>query len=253
MKHPVSVRRLLIGEGIPKICVPVMGKDEREVLRSAGEALACLPDLLEWRADFLQRAGELPAVLEVLRQLRARIGETPLLFTFRTGAEGGEQEIAPEKYQALYTGVLQSRLTDAADIELRQEEKLVRALLSEASACGVRVILSSHDFQKTPPEDELLARFQRMQALGADIAKIAVMPVCAADVLTLLSATEKAARTLDIPVISMSMGGEGMVSRLLGECFGSAVTFGMAAQASAPGQIPAGELREMLEKIHWYR
>ena len=89
-----------------------------------------------------------------------------------------------------------------------------------------------------------------MDFFGADIAKIAVMPQSAGDVLTLLSATEKASRTLSCQVISMSMKGTGLISRLSGEVFGSCLTFGAAGGASAPGQIDVGELRGILETIH---
>jgi len=40
------------------------------------------------------------------------------------------------------------------------------------------------------------------------------------------------------------------VSRLTGELFGSALTFGAAKTASAPGQIPVTELREILTVLH---
>ena len=89
-----------------------------------------------------------------------------------------------------------------------------------------------------------------MEALGADLAKIAVMPQSPEDVLTLLSATCQAHRQLSCPVISMSMGGTGLVSRLSGEIFGSCMTFGSVGEASAPGQIPARTLKEILTLTH---
>lgn len=50
----VIVKNLRIGTGIPKICVPVMGTTEEEILQQARTAAAQKPDLLEWRADFLE-------------------------------------------------------------------------------------------------------------------------------------------------------------------------------------------------------
>mgnify|MGYP000529625487 CR=1 FL=1 len=82
-----------------------------------------------------------------------------------------------------------------------------------------------------------------MQELGADIPKIAVMPTCKQDVITLLSATlEMSEKYADRPIITMSMAGTGVISRLTGETFGSALTFGAASKASAPGQIGVNEL-----------
>ncbi len=252
MNHTAVIRNLVLGEGIPKICVPVMGKYPQEVYASAKNALEQKPDLIEWRADFLENVQDMGAVCAILRELRAMLGDTPLLFTFRTKGEGGEQELALEQYGNLCSAAIQSGCIDALDVELFLKEETVESLLALAHDRGVCVILSNHDFQKTPPAEELFRRLQKMQELGADVAKIAVMPQCKADVLALLTATETAARTLQIPVITMSMGAQGAVSRLLGECFGSSLTFGMAGRASAPGQIPAGELRDLLEKIHRY-
>ena len=83
--------------------------------------------------------------------------------------------------------------------------------------------------------------------MGADIAKVAVMPKNYKDVLVLLNATLKA-RTehLEIPIITMSMGPEGGVTRLAGGLFGSDLTFAIGKEASAPGQIPIGELRQAM-------
>jgi 3-dehydroquinate dehydratase-1 len=88
-----------------------------------------------------------------------------------------------------------------------------------------------------------------MHALGADVAKIAVMPQRAEDVLALLDATLRAARELPIPVAGMSMGGLGAASRLCGGVFGSALTFAVAGAPSAPGQMPVGEVRAALETL----
>ena len=55
-----------------------------------------------------------------------------------------------------------------------------------------------------------------MEKLGADIAKIAVMPRCPEDVLTLLTATVTARRQLTCPVVTMAMAGTGLISRVWG-------------------------------------
>ena len=127
---------------------------------------------------------------------------------------------------------------------------MVREMADLAHRHHVSVILSNHDFTATPDESEMLRRLQHMEELGADIAKIAVMPQSAGDVLTLLSATHKASQSLSCPVITMSMKGTGLISRLSGEVFGSCMTFGSVGEASAPGQIEAGRLKDILAIIH---
>ncbi len=250
MAKTVEIRNLTLGEGLPKICVPIVGSNKEEILKAAQAIVRCRPDMAEWRADYLPQVCTFARTEEILKELRSILGEIPLLFTFRTAAEGGEQAIAKEAYAALYKEVIKSRFADVVDVELFLGEELVTELTAYAREGGVKVIVSNHDFSKTPPREELVRRLSAMQKLGADIAKIAVMPADKNDVLTLLEATHEASCANCGPVITMSMGGCGMVSRLLGEAFGSALTFAMAGRASAPGQIPIEELRQILEIIH---
>ena len=126
-----------------------------------------------------------------------------------------------------------------------------KKLIDLAHSYGVKVIASNHDFDATPEKDEIVRRLRMMQDYGADIPKMAVMPRNKQDVLTLLSATlEMSEQFADRPIITMSMAGTGVVSRLTGETFGSALTFGAATKASAPGQINVNELAQVLDIIH---
>ena len=87
--------------------------------------------------------------------------------------------------------------------------------------------------------------------MGCDILKLAVMPRNAGDVLTLLGATEEMNRChARQPVVTMSMSGQGVISRLCGEIFGSAMTFGAVGQVSAPGQVQIEDLNAVLQMIH---
>lgn len=112
------------------------------------------------------------------------------------------------------------------------------------------MIMSNHDFHKTPAAEEIVQRLRKMQELGADIPKIALMPQNKADVLTLLSATlEMQERYADRPIITMSMAKTGVISRLSGEVFGSAATFG-AVKSLRPRQISVTDLRTVLTILH---
>lgn len=249
----IQIRKLTLGEGIPKICVPIVGKTEKEILAAAKEIAASPADIVEWRADFFEGLLEEDRVKEMLGKLRETLGEMPLLFTIRTKAEGGAFAGTKEQYVSCTGWAICSGFADAVDTELFQGEDTVQVILGKAHQAGVKVIGSNHDFAATPAKEEIIRRLRRMQELGMDVAKIAVMPQSAEDVLTLLSATEEM-RThyAKVPLITMSMGAQGVISRLAGEQFGSALTFGMIGKASAPGQIPAEELRMMLERLHKY-
>lgn len=82
----------------------------------------------------------------------------------------------------------------------------------------------------------MASKFLMADQLGADVAKVAVMPRNLDDVLTLFSATLEAGKILRIPLISMSMGPLGAVTRLFGWTFGSALTFAVGASSSAPAR-----------------
>ena len=118
-------------------------------------------------------------------------------------------------------------------------------------AAGLPVVGSNHDFFKTPDKENLISRLQKMQDMGADIPKIAVMPQSVADVITLQAATEEFSNKLaDRPIITMSMGPKGVITRLSGELYGSSMTFGAVGQVSAPGQIPVEKLQTAMSILH---
>ena len=249
--NPVIVRNVKIGEGMPKICVPVMGVNKAEIIEAAKCVSAVPADIVEWRADWFRDIFNLEKVIEVAGELRDILGDTPVLFTFRTAKEGGEQEIATEMYVELNQMLAKSGYVDMIDVEAFTGNEEVREIIDTAHACGVKVVASNHDFYKTPPKEELISSLCKMQELGADVPKIAVMPQSRRDVLTLLAATEEMVREYaDRPIITMSMNGEGVISRLCGEVFGSAVTFGAAGRTSAPGQMQVKELKMVLEMLH---
>lgn len=247
----VEVRGVKIGEGIPKIIVPIVGTTEQEILEAAASLGGAAMDLVEWRADYFDDVFDFAKVKAILETLRERLRSIPILFTFRTAGEGGEKAVSVDTYAQLCIKAAQSGLVDLIDVEAFTGEEVVRKIIEEAHRAGVRVVASNHDFGKTPEKDDIVSRLRRMQELGADIPKIAVMPNSSADVLTLIAATqEMAAHYADRPIITMSMSGTGLISRLCGEVFGSACTFGAVGRTSAPGQIDAEELDSVLKLIH---
>ena len=247
----VKVRNTVIGEGIPKICVPIVGVTKEGILEEA-KALKSLPvDVVEWRVDWFENVFDPELFLDALKALREELGDLPILVTFRTSKEGGEKSIEPEAYAELNIRAAKSGLADLVDVEVFTGDDIVKRIVAEAHAVGVKVVASNHDFDKTPDKDDIVGRLRKMQALDADIPKIAVMPRNKKDVLTLLAATEEmASEYADRPIITMSMAGTGVISRLCGEVFGSALTFGAAKKASAPGQMGMQDLSEVLTRIH---
>ena len=174
----IQIRNITIGEGRPKICVPVVGQTEEDILREAAGLVSLPVDVVEWRADWFQDVFDIEKVLHTAKALRSALGELPLLFTFRTAKEGGEKEISAEAYRKLNLTLAASGLVDLIDVELFSGNELVKELIREAHSHGVKVIASNHDFHKTPSKEELIHRLRLMQDFDADLPKIAVMPTC---------------------------------------------------------------------------
>ena len=130
--NPITVRDLVLGDGNPKICVPVVAHTAQE-LEAALDAIdlqSC--DLVEFRADFYFEED-----LHALSRIRERIGERPILYTIRTKEEGGEIEIPEDVYEARILAA--APYTDLADIQLgRLHTKMSnKALHSRSSARGM--------------------------------------------------------------------------------------------------------------------
>lgn len=245
----LTIRNITLGEGRPKIIVPIVDRDEQAILNRAASFAGYPIDMVEWRADFFDQIGDLQAVEQVLKGLRERLPDKILLFTFRTAQECGAQSIAPKDYLTLNCRVAESGCVDLIDVEIFSENAAEN--IETIHAAGAKVVGSNHAFDGTPACSEILYRLRKAQDMGADISKIAVMARSPRDVLTLLSATEEMfANYADRPILTMSMGEAGTISRLAGEIFGSCATFGTIGQSSAPGQIPVNELTQVLDVIH---
>ncbi len=251
MMNRVQVKNVVFGEGVPKICVPIVAQTKKAIIEEA-ESFKDIPvDVVEWRADWFEGLRDTSKVIDVLNDLVPALNGVPLLFTIRTSNEGGEIEISPDDYQQINREIAASGLVDLIDVEIFIGDTTVRAVIKEAHANGVKVVGSNHDFHKTPAKDDIIYRLRKMQDMGADIPKIAVMPQSALDVLSLLEATTiMKEQYADRPIITMSMSGTGVISRLACEIFGSCLTFGAAKKASAPGQIGVNDLHGVLELIH---
>ncbi|MCC8102980.1 MAG: type I 3-dehydroquinate dehydratase [Clostridiales bacterium] len=258
MKNPaITVRNLTLGDGIPKICVPVTARDRTGLEEQLVKVRAVPCDMVELRADYYD--GD---PIEELAVLRERMPDMPILFTFRTKEEGGERTISREAYAALNrraAGTSDEKspgkgrnvaAADFIDLEFNRGEELLRELCRELQESGAKVIASFHDFEKTPDPRYLVHLLCRMQELGADMTKAAVMPQNEQDVLKLLqAAVEMKTQYADRPYIVMSMGRLGGVTRLAGTLSGSAVTFATAAASSAPGQMDADLVARVLNVL----
>lgn len=234
----------------PLICTPLVGRTREAVLAELATVLSKQPDLVEWRVDFFEGIGDTALVIATARALKAAAGPIPIVFTRRSTKEGGEKiALAEADVVKLYEAVCAARCVDLIDYEMSNAAADFARLRSASRANDILLIASYHNFQSTPDAAALVAKFAEAERLGGDVAKVATMPQGPQDVLTLLGATHTARQTVGIPLISMSMGAYGSLSRMVGWVYGSTVTFAVGKGSSAPGQVPIEDLRAVLATI----
>lgn len=243
----LTIKNTVLGSGQPKIIVPLTGQEAVTILAEAAAVWsksAC--DIMEWRIDYFEDLQQPEKIVEVANQLSDKITQ-PLIISLRTAEEGGEAALSPQAYFDIYKYVIENATFDVIDIQLQTPEEIRNPLVDVAHAHGLKVIMSYHNFAMTPTPDEMTALIKEMIISKADIAKIAVMPNDQQDVLDLLSVTAAMRDQDAVLLITMAMGDLGKITRVSGEIFGSAATFGVAVNNSAPGQLPMEKLKEILD------
>jgi len=221
---------------LPRVCVAVIGSDANEMVAKA-EALVRDNSFLEFRLDYLSKPGL--ALPRIKRFTESHPG-TVVSATCRRAASGGK-----------FRGSIASQLdvlTRAAaagcqlvDVELQTANKCKPAVLQKLRGRAA-LILSFHDFRATRKLDETL---EKMLAYPADFYKIVTTAATLSDNVTMIKFLAREGDRHSL--VSMCMGEQGIVSRVLGVRAGSVFTFASAGagEETAPGQVTAQELRSV--------
>ncbi len=247
---PVIIKGRLIDAKNPVICVPITDVTEPEILSHAKALASSGVEMIEWRADFFEGIKTPEKVQSVLDRLREITTETILVVTVRSRDQGGRCTMSQDERKTLLLSISQAHAADLIDVEYLSYENPGR-LIERLHERGALVIASHHDFSETPPRKVMRELLSQMADVDADIVKLAVMPLDMQDVSNLLSITELfSSDHTGVPVITMSMGSMGVLSRVGGFMFGSAVTFAADGDASsAPGQLPYDDVKTIIEKL----
>lgn len=245
-----QVKNLNIGELPVKTIVPITAKTVEQALAQA-KVIADNPnaDIAEFRIDLLDFASNNKAVITLGKQINQILKNKPLIATIRTANEGGQLKVSDAEYEKIYTAYLKQPFMQLLDIEMFREQDSVKKLTQLAHQKKVLVIMSNHDFNKTPTQQEIEQRLLKQNQLGADILKIAVMPKSKQDVMTLMNATLNVSQRSKKPLLTMSMGRLGTISRIATANMGGSMSFGMIGEASAPGQIDVEQLKQLLKTV----
>jgi len=224
-----------------KVCASIMEPTIEKFMEKAEMAKAA--DIIEVRADGLSE--QTPSQVEELLQSIKRLGNVPVILTNRSKAEGGGFNGSEEARIEILLQCL--NIADVVDVEFSAEEELRDNAIVKAKEKGIEVIVSHHDFERTPSEEEMMGTLEKMLSIGADMAKMAVTANSPDDVLRLLNVTRKASKKGK--VITIAMGDEGRISRIVAPLMGSEITYASVGEAVAPGQLQLNELKTILEAM----
>jgi 3-dehydroquinate dehydratase-1 len=197
-------------------------------------------DAVEFRMDLAE---------DPLDALAAYDGALPLVATNRAEWEGGDAPDDECRLDALRTAA-EADSVGAIDVEL---ETVIdgegKPVIEHAHAEGTQVIVSTHDFEKTPEAPKLRQLLDRACEHG-DVGKLAVTAETKDDVLELLAAT-RASTVGGDPIATMAMGEPGRHSRAVAPLYGSRIGYAPVdpANATAPGQYDLATLRRLVTDL----
>ena len=244
------VKNLNIGDLPVKTIVPITAKTAEQAIAQA-QVIASNPnaDVAEFRIDLLEFSADTQKVIALGQQLNQILKEKPLIATIRTHNEGGKMTVSDQDYEKIYSDYLKKPFMQLLDIEMFRDVGSITKLIKLAHNKNVLVIMSNHDFAKTPEQQDIENRLLKQDQMGADILKIAVMPKSKQDVFTLMNATLAVSQKSQKPLLTISMGQLGTISRVATANMGGSLSFGMISEASAPGQIDVTQLKQLLKTV----
>lgn len=253
MENILKIKNVKLGDSAPKICVPVIEKNEREIIKYIKYINKLPIDIIEWRADFYleniindNEESVKENIIEISKNIK-KITNKPIIFTVRSDKEGGKIQTSFYKnYNIIniYKSVIENGCFNLIDLEILSiKEKDIKNLIKLSKEKNIKTIISNHDFNKTPSKKYIVSTINKMIKLKCDIAKVAYMPKNKKDVVVLLDAITE---IKDFPIIAISMGKLGIITRI----FGSVMTFASGKSSSAPGQLEAMKLKYILDNIY---
>ena len=225
-----------------KICAVVHVKDRESLFEDITYLQNKDYDICELRLDYFKYINDKNKVIELLKEVKLLLNNS-ILVTIRSHSEGGNYDMDNEYYYSLYKDIITHHLTDYIDIELNKDKISNFELIDYAHSHNVKVIMSYHNFNETYSNEKLKEYIEEMEIMGADIAKIAVMPRCKEDVVNVINLNMLLSSYMSIPVMIISMSELGKITRVLGDMMGSYMTY-VTIHDSSIGQIHIDDIKK---------
>ena len=175
MSKICKIKDILIGDGIPKVCVSVVSDNHQAIITDIIRLMDYDIDIIELRIDYFKELLNQQKLKELFKMIATLEMKQALILTYRSVKEGGLGELSHEEYINLYKIALESGAFDIYDVELSSGTNAIITLNNMIHEANRKVIMSSHDFTRTPSLDTMLEKIKQMDSLEADIIKLAVM------------------------------------------------------------------------------
>jgi len=230
--NPATFGTLQIGR-IPRVVGTLSSYDSLARFTSLTEKVC---DIVEVRLDHVGTSNDWLNQCKSIEANRA-----PVVLTLRSASEGGKSRLENSQRKAIFETALP--VVSAIDVELKSG--LADSLHSSSKALGKALLVSFHDFEKTPSLDDLCEIVSKAEK-HASVVKISTFVTSDSDVKTLQWLLQK---DWNVPICVIGMGPLGTSTRVAFPCAGSCLTYGYLDVPSAPGQLPARSLVEQLRKL----
>ena len=190
-------------------------------------------DLVEHRMDFMDKIEDLDRIYSKIK--------VPVIATNRSVNCGGRFR-GDEKERVAYLVKAIEAGCGYVDIELETKEELKKWVIQKAREKDCKVIISVHDFGKTPEIDVLLGYMRQQKKEGADIGKIVTMANSLEDCHRMLGLLLEAKR-LNFPLLAFAMGELGTFTRVISGYYGAPFVYASVNEQAGPGQLGVESLR----------
>lgn len=220
------------------ICASIPAENPESLRDKINRAFSSGANYVEIRFDFLD-LSDMEEALKIAETFREKA-----IFTLRTSAEGG-------KFKANINDRIEwlKKLAMAKPMLLDIEYSTIQSNDDLANYCKTQkipVLLSWHDFEKTPPKDQLRCMLEKMRVYSNHI-KMVTTAINIVDALRILDLYENA---VESNLIAFSMGEAGIISRIMCTIIGkSPFTYAALEESIAPGQLTVVQMRDIYDKI----
>lgn len=234
------------------ICVPITAKSNKEALHDI-ERSCPIADAIELRMDLITE-GSLPDLIGAARRSFWKVviivtcrKKEEAAQAFESGDTGSRTKDQKDKKTAILKQAVELG-ADYIDIELSEGNDSIEGIKSYCEKRGgyTKIIISYHDFKRTPPLSRLKEIFHQCRKYNAAVVKIVTFAKKPEDNLRMLSLIPYA-RKRQQEIIALCMGETGRISRVMSPLLGNYLTFAALDRQlqSAPGQLTASEMKQI--------